>query len=182
MARPIIRQADALALVGSPRRDLSPIRPRGCSAGLRSRNLNHSIPIFLGTGDLTVLSGIRDVRHPKILTPSGRVMTLRAPNGRMRAVSHQLRRVISLGSFYRWALVILPIAAIGGFVLGWASMSSPWPLIPTLKHLASFPNCDTARALGVAPARRGEPGYWLRHDRDRDGIACEPWHRSRRGY
>jgi hypothetical protein len=36
-------------------------------------------------------------------------------------------------------------------------------------------NCDEARSRGLAPARRGEPGYapWL--DRDRDGIACEPW-------
>ncbi|HEX9808011.1 MAG TPA: excalibur calcium-binding domain-containing protein [Alphaproteobacteria bacterium] len=58
-------------------------------------------------------------------------------------------------------------------------MSSPWPLVPTLKHLASFPNCAAARSLGLAPSRPGEPGYWRRHDRDRDGIACEPWPRTR---
>jgi hypothetical protein len=35
--------------------------------------------------------------------------------------------------------------------------------------------CDEARSRGLAPARRGQPGYapWL--DRDHDGIACEPW-------
>jgi hypothetical protein len=26
---------------------------------------------------------------------------------------------------------------------------------------------------GVDEAHRGAPGYWLSHDRDRDGIACE---------
>jgi hypothetical protein len=25
-----------------------------------------------------------------------------------------------------------------------------------------------------SPARSGPPGYWPSHDRDRDGIACEP--------
>ncbi|WP_349643612.1 excalibur calcium-binding domain-containing protein [Bradyrhizobium genosp. SA-3] len=39
----------------------------------------------------------------------------------------------------------------------------------TLKHIASSPNCDFARLVGLAPARRGEPGYWGRHDRDGDG-------------
>ncbi|MDF0493124.1 excalibur calcium-binding domain-containing protein [Bradyrhizobium yuanmingense] len=50
----------------------------------------------------------------------------------------------------------------------------------TLKHIASAPNCDFARLVGLAPARRGEPGYWQHHDRDGDGVACEPW-RPRRG-
>ncbi|MDN5927768.1 MAG: excalibur calcium-binding domain-containing protein [Hyphomicrobiales bacterium] len=33
-----------------------------------------------------------------------------------------------------------------------------------------------ARLVGLAPARRGRPGYWSRHDADSDGTACEPWH------
>lgn len=38
-----------------------------------------------------------------------------------------------------------------------------------------FRYCDQARAAGVAPIYRGQPGYawWL--DADSDGIACEPW-------
>ena len=36
-----------------------------------------------------------------------------------------------------------------------------------------FPNCAAARAAGAAPIRRGQPGYALHLDRDRDGIACE---------
>jgi hypothetical protein len=47
----------------------------------------------------------------------------------------------------------------------------------TLKHIASFPNCDAARAVGLAPSKKGQPGYWNRHDRDGDGIACERWPR-----
>jgi hypothetical protein len=29
----------------------------------------------------------------------------------------------------------------------------------------------------VGTPRRGQLGYWPRHDADRDGIACEPWRR-----
>ncbi len=38
-----------------------------------------------------------------------------------------------------------------------------------------YPNCAAARAAGVAPMQRGDPGYSTKLDRDRDGdgIACE---------
>lgn len=36
-----------------------------------------------------------------------------------------------------------------------------------------YANCAAARAAGVAPLRRGEPGYRAKLDRDQDGIACE---------
>lgn len=36
-----------------------------------------------------------------------------------------------------------------------------------------FADCDSARAAGAAPMRRGEPGYRLGLDRNRDGVACE---------
>lgn len=38
---------------------------------------------------------------------------------------------------------------------------------------AYYPSCRAARAAGVAPLYRGDPGYSTRLDRDRDGIACE---------
>lgn len=44
-----------------------------------------------------------------------------------------------------------------------------------MRHFAAYPNCMSARAVGLAPARRGQPGYWPHLDRDRDGIACEPY-------
>lgn len=36
-----------------------------------------------------------------------------------------------------------------------------------------YRNCAEARAAGVAPLRRGDPGYAPHLDRDNDGIACE---------
>jgi competence protein ComEC len=41
------------------------------------------------------------------------------------------------------------------------------------KNEPYFPTCAMARALGVAPLRRGEPGYRPALDRDGDGVACE---------
>lgn len=40
-----------------------------------------------------------------------------------------------------------------------------------------FSGCDDARAAGVAPLYRGEPGYRPEMDGDGDGIACEPYRR-----
>ena len=40
---------------------------------------------------------------------------------------------------------------------------------------AYYANCDQARAAGVAPIYRGQPGYRPEMDGDNDGIACEPY-------
>jgi hypothetical protein len=71
----------------------------------------------------------------------------------------------------RFAVVAVAVVAIsiGLFAL------SPFAPVETLRHFASFLNCDATRAMGLAPALRGEPGYWPSHDADGDGIACEPW-------
>lgn len=37
-----------------------------------------------------------------------------------------------------------------------------------------FENCDQVRAAGLAPLRSDQPGYRVRLDADRDGLACEP--------
>ncbi|MFZ1992449.1 MAG: excalibur calcium-binding domain-containing protein [Alphaproteobacteria bacterium] len=39
-----------------------------------------------------------------------------------------------------------------------------------------YQTCNDARAAGVAPIYKGEPGYapWL--DVDNDGVACEPYY------
>jgi hypothetical protein len=69
------------------------------------------------------------------------------------------------------------IAAVGALIVsatGLVLAASPWPLQDTLKHIGAVLNCSTARALGVDRARVGQPGYYERHDEDRDGIACEP--------
>jgi Excalibur calcium-binding domain len=38
---------------------------------------------------------------------------------------------------------------------------------------AYYSSCAKARAVGVAPLRRGDRGYSRNLDRDGDGIACE---------
>jgi hypothetical protein len=38
-----------------------------------------------------------------------------------------------------------------------------------------FRYCSEARAAGVAPLYRGDPGYAPHLDRDGDGVACEPY-------
>ena len=83
------------------------------------------------------------------------------------------------GTLWRWASSLwMPAAIIGGSCLAIVT-TSPWPMLATVRHLLAAPNCDAARAVGLAPAFRGAPGYWPRHDADDDGIACEPWPRSK---
>ncbi|WP_139043883.1 excalibur calcium-binding domain-containing protein [Allomesorhizobium alhagi] len=78
--------------------------------------------------------------------------------------------------FARDAALAVAILVMFGVVaylpLSKVRLNSP---VDAIQHLASAPNCSMARLVGVAPARRGQPGYWPSHDADRDGIACEPW-------
>ncbi len=43
-------------------------------------------------------------------------------------------------------------------------------------------NCTEARAMGIAPMYRGDPGYSAHMDGDNDGIACEPYRGGGREY
>ena len=74
--------------------------------------------------------------------------------------------------FFRLAGVFA-VTAIGTFAFAWYLLSSPWPVGVTLKHLAAFPNCEAAEMVGLAPARRGQPGYWKRNDTYGEGISCK---------
>ncbi|MFD9302337.1 excalibur calcium-binding domain-containing protein [Streptomyces sp. NPDC060048] len=49
--------------------------------------------------------------------------------------------------------------------------SSPTPA-PGPKDV-SYKNCAEAKAAGVTPIKRGQPGYGKHLDRDNDGIACD---------
>jgi len=61
---------------------------------------------------------------------------------------------------------------------GSRAMAGPGPAAASARAPAAdapcYRNCDAARAAGVAPLRRGEPGHAPHLDRDDDGIACEP--------
>lgn len=51
--------------------------------------------------------------------------------------------------------------------------SAPSPAPTPQPTAAYYPNCSAARAAGVTPIYRGQPGYGSHLDRDNDGIACE---------
>jgi hypothetical protein len=57
-----------------------------------------------------------------------------------------------------------------------AARPAPTP-VPTPRPArapgAVYANCTDARAAGVTPLHRGQPGYSTTLDRDHDGIACE---------
>ena len=88
-----------------------------------------------------------------------------------RALWHTTVGQIGLCVLMASALAIASLALLIGLV------DRDWSFTTKLKHIAAAPNCSAARAVGLAPARRGQPGYYFRHDRDQDGIACEPWSR-----
>lgn len=58
--------------------------------------------------------------------------------------------------------------------------SSPHRLVRRVRHArvaakpgSYYPSCKKARAAGVAPMRRGAPGYRPGLDRNNNGVACE---------
>jgi Excalibur calcium-binding domain len=78
----------------------------------------------------------------------------------------------------RWHLAALICSAFVALVgLAYASDERDLTFAQTIYASMHIPNCTTARALGLAPAYRGEPGYRAHLDRDGDGIACEPYQR-----
>lgn len=50
---------------------------------------------------------------------------------------------------------------------------APAPVAEPVPQATYYPNCSAARAAGVAPLYRGQPGYASKLDRDIDGVACE---------
>jgi hypothetical protein len=127
---------------------------------------------------------------------------LRPPKGRSQKTPRRYGRATACRRVYPW-LRLGTLTALGAFAFSFGVMSlspvtqrgfSPWEFIesepsvvarsqrtlsPSLmqRHVAAARNCDAARAVGLAPALRGQPGYYPQHDRDNDGIACEPWPR-----
>jgi Excalibur calcium-binding domain len=122
---------------------------------------------------------------------SGRSVAIkRLPSGwtvhRNREAERRLEAIVAASKraerMRRWRqrwLGPMGVVALIGSAVAFGFSLSPWPVVVTLKHLAAFPNCNAARGVGLAPARRGQPGYYHRHDADHDGIACEPWPRVR---
>ncbi|MFC6359788.1 excalibur calcium-binding domain-containing protein [Luteococcus peritonei] len=53
------------------------------------------------------------------------------------------------------------------------SKSTSQGLVGSRSGSGYYKNCAAARAAGVAPLHRGDPGYRAGLDRDDDGVACE---------
>jgi hypothetical protein len=95
---------------------------------------------------------------------------------RFRAIRNHADRAAKMRLFSRRFIKPMLFGLLIGGAILLAFQFSPWPMGTTIRHLLSRTNCDSARAMGLAPALRGEPGYWQKLDRDNDGIACEPFH------
>jgi hypothetical protein len=112
----------------------------------------------------------------------------------LKAQAARYKRGQKLRRVFLWG-AIAGLTSVASFALTWGAISwKPWTWLPSgsattrissdswtpammAKHIAASPNCAAARAVGLAPAYRGQPGYWPQHDRDTDGIACEPYPR-----
>jgi hypothetical protein len=57
----------------------------------------------------------------------------------------------------------------------WTETTTPPVTLKASERSAYYPNCAAARAAGVAPIQRGQPGYRDELDADGDGVACEPY-------
>lgn len=78
--------------------------------------------------------------------------------------------------------VSIPAAAAATFVAaylltppGGSAPQSAKAVAASIATATYYLNCDAARAAGAAPIHAGQPGYRDALDRDRDGIACEPF-------
>jgi len=93
---------------------------------------------------------------------------------RFRDISRRYERALAFRRSIKWLKLCLGTALLA-VVLTWASLRfGPWPPLETLKHLVALPSCGMADAVGLAPAYRGQPGYWQHHDDDGNGRTCEP--------
>jgi hypothetical protein len=107
--------------------------------------------------------------------PEAELLRLR---GRLEAISRRIERQAMRRATRRrvasWAKVTawMGICAVAVYIA--LAQLSPWPPLVTLKHLASSPSCAAVRAMGLAPAIKGQPGYWPSHDADHDDKSCEP--------
>lgn len=91
---------------------------------------------------------------------------------------------LSFGTGAIWiGLLLIAIAAfqspfegsVSGVLAQVLSGDSDWTDETRRRHRFAARDCAAARSVGLAPANRGQPGYFASHDADNDGVACEPW-------
>ena len=101
---------------------------------------------------------------------------LRRLRRRFTRVTRRLERADRLRKLRRRVVVAGPPLLVVALIAlaGCAALvpTSPWPLGLTLRHLAAAAGCPVAQAVGLVPARHGEPGWWTYFDPDLDGWSC----------
>src|SRR5262245_33204568 len=73
--------------------------------------------------------------------------------------------------YLRQWLILACLMVLATFAGRFVTEITPKPVWDHTRHMLAAPSCDAARAVGLAPALRGQPGYWPKHDADGDGIA-----------
>ncbi len=68
-------------------------------------------------------------------------------------------------------VLLLPVVVVG-LTVSIYIRTSPYERDDALRHLAALAGCETALAMGLAPAYEGDLGYHRRNDSDGDGVAC----------
>jgi hypothetical protein len=77
-----------------------------------------------------------------------------------------------------WSVVFMVVALGAVFALvlyRWSWNSNLRSANQVLLQARTIRTCDDARRIGIAPLYSGYAGYREHLDRDRDGIACEPY-------
>jgi hypothetical protein len=93
---------------------------------------------------------------------------------RFSKITRGFERAQSLRRLYRASVFpVLLIVIIGGFGAA-ILLRSPWPPLATVRHAVAFAGCSAANWVGLAPAVKGNPGYWRRLDRNGTGWSCMP--------
>lgn len=96
-----------------------------------------------------------------------------------RIARRQAARIHPVFQYVAGAIAIVSASVIG--TVAWHERDRiptvPMDLMSDQQPEASwsYPSCSAARAADAAPIRAGEPGYGPHLDRDRDGVACEPY-------
>ena len=72
----------------------------------------------------------------------------------------------------RWPVTTLVFLIFAALCIGFDTFS-PWDVPTTFGHYIAAAGCDAAKAVGLAPAKKGEAGYWRHLDARHDGVTCE---------
>lgn len=109
-----------------------------------------------------------------------RIVHFPQARGKIARKKHARGRLARGEIFRRLTIFVLTLATAVTLLYSFYTRAPEiwnWPPEIIFKHFAAFERCSAARAVGLAPAFRGQPGYWPHLDADQDGISCEPWKR-----